>query len=77
MHQDRTKVYPDGSPLAVCLNDCRIDYGQDRAELSRVCFQLKCAFAEMRWGKAPETACNSGELPAPRIYRILTECLQA
>ena len=41
---------PDGGPLAVCINDCQLDYGQKRSELVRVCFQVQCAFAEMRWG---------------------------
>ncbi|HWP45197.1 MAG TPA: hypothetical protein VNO14_18285 [Blastocatellia bacterium] len=39
-----------GAPLAICLNDCEIDYGQPAAELQMVCFRLRCAFAEMRWG---------------------------
>jgi hypothetical protein len=41
---------PDGRPLAVCLNDCEIDSGQPDPQLRRVCFLVKCAFAEMRWG---------------------------
>jgi hypothetical protein len=48
---------PDGEPLAVCINDCQLDYGQRRCELARVCFQVRCAFAEMRWGSV-EAACN-------------------
>lgn len=72
MYHNQANMRPDGSPLAVCLNDCRIDYGQDRAELAPVCFQLKCAFAEMRWGKAPEVDCNPGELLTPQLYQILT-----
>lgn len=40
-----------GAPLAVCVNDCVLDYGQPAAELMRVCFQVRCAFAEMRWGR--------------------------
>ncbi len=42
----------DGGPLAVCVNDCQLDYGQPGAELARICFQVCCAFAEMRWGPA-------------------------
>jgi hypothetical protein len=45
----KLKVEPDGSPLAVCVNDCEIDYGQPYAELAPVCFQVGCAFAERRW----------------------------
>lgn len=45
---------PDGSPLAVCINDCEIDCGQEKSELAPICFNLGCAFAEMRWGKRPE-----------------------
>jgi hypothetical protein len=40
----------DCAPLAVCVNDCRLDYGQPAFELVRICFQVGCAFAEMRWG---------------------------
>ena len=43
---------PDGGPLAVCINDCQLDYGQQRSELARVCFQVRCAFAAMRWGSS-------------------------
>lgn len=53
----RIKTYdPDGSPLAVCINDCEIDYGQPGSELVKVCFQLGCAFAEMRWGNTLDKA---------------------
>jgi hypothetical protein len=40
----------EGAPLAVCVNDCLIDGGQSYEELKKVCFQVQCAFAEMRWG---------------------------
>jgi len=43
---------PDGGPLAVCINDCQLDYGQPRQELARICFEVRCAFAEMRWGRS-------------------------
>ena len=39
-----------GAPLAVCLNDCQIDCGQEASELALVCFKAGCAFAAMRWG---------------------------
>jgi hypothetical protein len=39
------------TPLAVCVNDCRLDCGQSALELAPVCFQVGCAFAEMRWGR--------------------------
>ena len=42
----------DGSPLAVCINDCQLDYGQPSSELMRICFKVHCAFAEMRWGRS-------------------------
>jgi hypothetical protein len=45
---------PGGSPLAVCINDCEIDYGQPGSDLAKVCFKLGCAFAEMRWGNKLE-----------------------
>ena len=50
---------PDGAPLAVCINDCQLDYGQQRSDLARVCFQVHCAFAEMRWGSAAAEAFSS------------------
>jgi hypothetical protein len=50
MTNQRT-VEATGEPLAVCINDCRIDYGQGASELAPVCFQVGCAFAEMRWGR--------------------------
>jgi hypothetical protein len=40
----------DGAPLAVCVSDCQIDCGQPFPELMIICFQVSCAFAEMRWG---------------------------
>ena len=46
----------DGGPLAVCVNDCQLDYGQPSSELIRICFQVQCAFAEMRWGPAAAAA---------------------
>lgn len=46
-----------GAPLAVCVNDCRLDCGQGASELAPVCFQVGCAFAERRWGsRAPAVA---------------------
>lgn len=41
---------PQGAPLAVCLNDCDLDYGQPCGELASICFRVGCAFAGMRWG---------------------------
>lgn len=46
----------DGSPLAVCINDCQLDYGQPSSELMRICFSVHCAFAEMRWGRSAAIA---------------------
>jgi hypothetical protein len=43
------------APLAVCVNDCRLDCGQSASDLAPVCFQVGCAFAEMRWGSRPAT----------------------
>lgn len=51
---------PDGVPLGVCVSDCEIDYGQPYSELYKVCFNVGCAFAEMRWGK--ETEVGPGKL---------------
>ena len=52
----------DGDPLAVCINDCQLDYGQPGFELVRVCFQVRCAFAEMRWGSAAAAAFEAARL---------------
>lgn len=49
----------DGGPLAVCVNDCQLDFGQANSELARICFQVRCAFAEMRWGCSPAAASNA------------------
>jgi hypothetical protein len=51
------KAAQNGNPLVVCVNDCRLDYGQPHSQLSPVCFQVNCAFAEMRWGKRAEHDC--------------------
>lgn len=48
-----------GGPLAVCINDCQLDYGQASSELIRVCFQVRCAFAELRWGRSKAAASES------------------
>jgi hypothetical protein len=45
-----------GGPLAVCINDCQLDYGQASSELIRICFQVRCAFAELRWGRSKAVA---------------------
>ena len=50
----------DGGPLAVCVNDCQLDYGQASSELARICFQVRCAFAEMRWGSSAAAAFDAG-----------------
>lgn len=70
MMNQRT-VEANGVPLAVCINDCYIDYGQGASELAPVCFQVGCAFAEMRWGSswggaqhAPKTAGGPRETPS-------------
>jgi hypothetical protein len=47
---DQRTLEATGAPLAVCINDCRLDCGQSASELAPVCFQVGCAFAEMRWG---------------------------
>lgn len=61
-----------GGPLAVCINDCQLDYGQASSELIRICFQVRCAFAELRWGRPKAAASDSvspttaeHERPAP------------
>jgi hypothetical protein len=64
----------DGGPLAVCVNDCQLDYGQASSELIRICFHVHCAFAEMRWGRAAAAAFETGTLmvdekqPTPPQY---------
>ncbi len=44
----------DGAPLAVCVYDCDLDYGQSGEELAPICFRVCCAFAAMRWGNSTE-----------------------
>jgi hypothetical protein len=48
----QTTESSDGGPLAVCINDCQLDYGQPSSQLVGICFEVGCAFAEMRWGSA-------------------------
>ena len=55
-NQHREPDVCDGGPLAVCVNDCQLDYGQASSELVRICFQVRCAFAEMRWGSSAAAA---------------------
>jgi hypothetical protein len=45
---------PRSTRLAVCANDCMLDFGQPESELMPICFQVHCAFAKMRWGTLPE-----------------------
>ena len=49
MTREDKGAYFDRAPLAVCVSDCQIDCGQPAAELMKLCFQVNCAFAEMRW----------------------------
>ena len=63
---------PDGTPLAVCLNDCEIDRGHSYSELARICFQVGCAFAEMRWGKPTNNNHKTRIMLLPRTYQILS-----
>ena len=65
MMNQRT-VEASGAPLAVCVNDCRIDRGQGASELAPVCFQAGCAFAGMRWGSLIDAnaLCTMGKLGA-------------
>lgn len=70
MTKKKAKAEPDGSPLAVCVNDCQLDYGQDRLQLAPVCFQVRCAFAEMRWGKAERGASLVAPMTANQLSRI-------
>jgi len=71
-----TAKYPEpdacrGAPLAVCVNDCQLDYGQPYSELAPVCFQVGCAFAEMRWG----TSSDKPMAPVtPGIQRTFEVC---
>jgi len=51
----------DGNPLAVCVNDCQLDYGQPSSELVRICFSVQCAFAEMRWGRSAAIAFGAAQ----------------
>ena len=64
-----------GAPLAVCINDCQIDCGQEASELALVCFKAGCAFAAMRWGSltTPTPRARTSSLPrrpARRSIRI-------
>lgn len=65
MMNQRT-VEASGAPLAVCVNDCQIDCGQQASELALVCFKVGCAFAGMRWGSLIDATAQCATLrPAP------------
>src|SRR6185295_9622924 len=57
--------YFDRAPLAVCVSDCQIDCGQASADLMKLCFQVHCAFAEMRW-QVPESTRTTAATPQTR-----------
>lgn len=61
-----------GAPLAICINDCEIDYGQPYAELEKVCFRLHCAFAEMRWGNGECSSLDPVAYLTQKFYQIET-----
>jgi hypothetical protein len=48
----------NGAPLAVCVNDCQLDHGQNPLELVVLCFKVHCAFARMRWADAIDNGCE-------------------
>lgn len=50
LRMTKKDLQKEGKPLAVCINDCQVDCGQPQSELRRLCFQLNCAFAKLRWG---------------------------
>ena len=60
MCKEKTSGEFNNAPLAVCINDCQLDFGQSPSDLAPICFRVHCAFAEMRWGSCevenPETA---------------------
>ena len=69
-----------GAPLAVCLNDCQIDCGQEASELALVCFKVGCAFAGMRWGSwidanAPCTTSSSPQAASETLDPGYGSCL--
>lgn len=70
MANHKPNIHLDGSPLAVCINDCEIDFGQPEAELSSLCFRLGCAFAEMRWGSLSQKGKTAANSSARRTYQI-------
>jgi hypothetical protein len=63
-------MHIDGAPLAVCINDCEIDFGQPDSELSKLCFKLGCAFAEMRWGRPREKGKSAANAFGPKTFQI-------
>lgn len=75
MTKHRNNNGPEGAPLAVCVNDCELDYGQSHSELMKVCFRLGCAFAEMRWGGkagseiAPVITQQTYQIQSFKLYR--------
>lgn len=66
----KSKVESEGTPLAVCISDCQLDNGQPRAELAVLCFQVRCAFAEMRWGNRIDPANKAPIFSPQRLHHI-------
>lgn len=69
INQEKT-TEPFGAPLAICINDCEVDYGQPYAELRKVCFRLRCAFAEMRWGNGSHGSADPSPYTSRKFYSI-------
>ncbi|HVG18695.1 MAG TPA: hypothetical protein VNI02_06550 [Blastocatellia bacterium] len=76
MTKQRVKEESGGSPLMVCLNDCALDQGQPPSELAPVCFELGCAFAEMRWKSSVEKSDEMAAALPRQTFRIYSNRLQ-
>jgi len=61
----------NGDPLAVCINDCQLDYGQPYSELLPKCFLVRCAFAPMRWGPPAAGILEANSPPADEAHTDL------
>lgn len=70
MVDPKSKIESEGIPLAVCISDCHLDCGQPKSELAVLCFQVHCAFAEMRWGNRIDPVHKAPIFSPQRLHQI-------
>ncbi len=64
MSESEDQRVPTGDPLAICVRNCLLDHNQPQQELATICFHVRCAYAEKRWGRAEDA------LPQPQPFMV-------